>query len=154
MSHINVEVGRAVDAPPEEVYTFLADYRDKRPIILTSNFLDYTVEKGGRGAGTVISYRLRAGGRERPYRMQVEEPERGSMLVERDTGSSLVTTWRVSQGTAPGRSQVSVATEWEGGSGVGGFFERTFAPMGLRSIYTEMLNRLAQTLTGSTTAAR
>jgi hypothetical protein len=47
-----------------------------------------------------------------------------------------------------------VATEWEGGSGVGGFFERTFAPMGLRSIYTEMLNRLAQTLTGSTTAAR
>jgi hypothetical protein len=44
---------------------------------------------------------------------------------------------------------VSVTTDWEGGSGVGGFFERTFAPMGLRGIYTEMLNRLDQSLTGS-----
>jgi hypothetical protein len=29
---------------------------------------------------------------------------------------------------------------------VGGFFERTFAPMGLRRIYTDMLGRLAAAL--------
>jgi hypothetical protein len=68
-------------------------------------------------------------------------------------GSSLVTTWTIIP-TASGRqSRVVVTTEWEGGSGVGGFFERTFAPMALRNIYTTMLERLAQALTG-TAAAR
>jgi hypothetical protein len=153
MSHIHVEVGRAIDAPPAEVYRFLADYSDKHAVILTSNFLDYTVEKGGIGAGTVISYRLHAGGRERPYRMEIEEPEKGRVLRERDTNSSLVTTWTVDQGATPRQSRVSVATDWEGGSGMGGFFERTFAPMGLRGIYTEMLNRLGQSLTGTAAAS-
>ncbi len=37
-------------------------------------------------------------------------------------------------------------TEWEGGSGIGGFFERTFAPMGLRRIYGSMLSKLASLL--------
>ncbi len=152
MSRIHVGAERGVDAPPAEVYQFLADYREKRPIILTPHFHDYAVETGGMGAGTLIHYRLRAGGRERGYRMEVEEPERGRVLRERDINSSLVTTWTVNQGATPGQSRVLVTTEWEGGGGMGGFFERTFAPMGLRGIYAEMLNRLAQALTGSAAA--
>ena len=152
MSHIHVGAEREIDAPPAEVYAFLANYRDKHPIILTSNFYDYVVDQGGIGAGTVIRYRLHAGGRERPYRMEIEEPETGRVLRERDTNSSLVTTWTVNQGATPDQSRVAVATDWQGGSGVGGFFERTFAPKGLRGIHTEMLNRLALTLTGSAAA--
>lgn len=153
MSRIHVEAERVIDAPSKEVYAFLADYRDKRPIILTPNFLDYTVEQGGRGAGTVIRYRLQAGRRERAYHMRVEEPPGGNMLIERDLDSSLMTTWAVSPAASGRQARVVVTTEWEGGSGVGGFFERTFAPMALRTIYTDMLTRLAQALTG-TTAAR
>ncbi len=149
MSHIEVEVGRTIDAPPAEVYGFLSDYAQKHPTILTSNFLDYRVEQGGVGAGSVVYFRLRAGGRERPYRMEIEEPEKGRVLRERDTNSSLVTNWTIDQGANPGQSHVTIATDWEGGSGMGGFFERTFAPMGMRGIYTEILNRLEQALAGS-----
>ncbi len=149
MSHIHVEAERVIDASPAEVYMFLTDYETKHPRILTANFQQYAVERGGIGAGTVIRYRLHAGGRERPYHMQIDEPERGRVLRERDTDSSLMTTWTVDPGLTPSQSRVTVATDWEGGSGMGGFFERTFAPMGLRGIYTEMLNRLEQSLAGS-----
>lgn len=154
MSRIHVEVERTIDAPPEEVFAFLADYRDKRPIILTPNFLDYAVEQGGRGTGTVIRYRLQAGRRERAYRMRVEEPPGGSALVERDMDSSLVTTWTVISLASGRQSRVMATTEWEGSAGVGGFFERTFAPIALRGIYADMLDRLAQALTGTAAARR
>jgi hypothetical protein len=45
-----------------------------------------------------------------------------------------------------------VDSEWEGGTGVGGFFERTFAPLGLRNIYGEILSNLAGLLQPSSTA--
>ena len=68
MSHIHVQTEQVVAARPEEVWAFLTDYRNKRPQILTNNFLNYTVEQGGTGAGTVISYRLHAANRERASR--------------------------------------------------------------------------------------
>jgi hypothetical protein len=143
MSEIFVKSERIVNARPEEVYAQLIDYR-QRPKILTQNFLDYAVEQGGQGGGTVASYRLAAGGRERPYRMQVEESEKGHIITERDTNSSLVTTWTLQGINGGQQTRVILATTWSGGSGVGGFFERTFAPVGLRRIYAEMLNKLAQ----------
>ena len=154
MSQIHVEAERIIDAPPEEIYAFLADYREKRPIILTPNFLNYTVEQGGRGGGTVIHYRLQAGRRERTYHMRVEAPPGGSTLVERDLDSSLVTTWVVIALAGGRQARVVVTTEWEGSSGVGGFFERTFAPIALKGIYVNMLERLAQALTGTAAARR
>lgn len=153
MSHIRVDVERAIDASPAEVYAFLSDYAHRHPTILTSNFLDYGVEQGGVGAGTVVHFRLRAGGRERPYRMEIEEPEKGRVLRERDTNSSLVTNWTIDQGANAEQSHVTIATDWEGAGGMGGFFERTFAPMGMRGIYTEVLNRLEQSVAGSAAAS-
>lgn len=154
MSRIHAEAERVIDARPEEVYTFLSNYRESRPRILPANFQDYTVEQGGRGAGTIISYRLQAGNRERAYRMQVEEPSQGRVISERDLGSTLVNTWTVSP-ISGGQTLVTVTTEWESrASGVGSFFERTFAPMGLRHIYVDMLNRLAEALGASAAASR
>ena len=63
MSHISVHSERVIDASPEEIFSALADYEHKRPRILTPNFLNYRVEKGGQGSGTVISYVLQAAGR-------------------------------------------------------------------------------------------
>ena len=128
------------------MYAFLADYRDSRPRILPSNYLDYAVEEGGVGPGTVLSYRFRAAGRERAYRLHVESPGRRTLL-ERDAASSLVTTWRVMP--APNeRSIVRVVTEWRGSRGIGGVFERVFAPRGLRRLYEQVLERLEQALAG------
>jgi uncharacterized protein YndB with AHSA1/START domain len=146
MSRVSAQSERVIAAPPQEVYATLIDYQNKRPSILTPNFLDYTVEKGGVGEGTVISYRLQAGGRERPYHMQVTEPVRGQTLMERDLNSSLSTTWTLTPVQGGQQTKVQVKTSWEGARGIGGFFERTFAPMGLRRIYDQMLSQLAQTV--------
>lgn len=142
MSKIQVKNERVIKAQPEKVYDVIKDYKAKRPLFLTPNFLDYQVEKGGKGDGTVVSYRLQAARRERPYRMQVSEVAPGQSIQERDTNSSLVTTWTVTPVENGQQTKVSIVTDWEGGQGVGGFFERTFAPTGLHRIYDRMLDYL------------
>lgn len=154
MSRIHVEVERLLDAKPQDVYVFITDYLDKRPRILPANYSEFTVTKGGRGAGTVIRYRFQAARRERTYEMIVEEPSKGRVLLERDTTSSLVTTWTVTPTARKNQTRVAISTEWESSRGVGGFFERTFAPVGLRRVYIDMLDRLEQAIVPSSAAAR
>ena len=144
MSHIFVKKDQVIEARPSEVFNTLADYETRRPRILPPNYLDYAVEKGGRGSGTVIRYRFQAAGRERPYEMHVEETVKGQVLTERDKDSSLVTRWSVLPVNGGQKSRVSVETDWESAAGgIGGFFERTFAPLGLRRIYQDTLIALA-----------
>lgn len=154
MSRVTAQSERIIEAPAQEVYAALIDYQNKRPSLLTPNFLDYAVEKGGVGEGTVVSYRLQAGGRERPYRMQVTEPAKGQTLMEKDLNSSLSTTWTLTPMQGGRATKVQVTTSWEGSSGMGGFFERTFAPMGLRRIYNQMLSQLAQTVQNQQSGAK
>ncbi|MBV8712298.1 MAG: SRPBCC family protein [Solirubrobacterales bacterium] len=139
MATVTARASRVLDAPPERVLEFLRDYREGRPKILTDNYTAYRVEQGGHGQGTVIGYHFAAGGRERDYRVNVEED--GAGLVERDQLSSFVSHWSV----APNGSgaEVTLESSWQGASGIGGIFERTFAPMGLRRIYAQVLDRLA-----------
>jgi hypothetical protein len=140
MAAIHVSAEGPVGAPPDAVYGYLADMRNHHPNFLPPAFSDFHVESGGVGAGTIISYQLTAGGRTRPYRAQVAEPEPGRTLTESDTNSSAVTTFTVTpQGTG---SEVKIATTWQGAGGVGGFFERLFAPRVLRGIYQDELRRL------------
>jgi uncharacterized protein YndB with AHSA1/START domain len=143
MSRIHVEAERTMAASPADVYTSLADYQRKHQQMLPpDHFRDFTVEQGGRGDGTVVSFKLKAGGRERPFRMRVSEVERGRILQEIDTSSSTVTTFHVDPVAEGQRSRVRIVTEWEGAKGIGGFFERTFAPGALRRIYDTELSRL------------
>jgi hypothetical protein len=37
---------------------------------------------------------------------------------------------------------VRIRTTWQGAGGIGGFFERTFAPRAMRSLYADELRRL------------
>jgi hypothetical protein len=57
----------------------------------------------------------------------------------------MVTTWTVEPVEA-GRSRVRATTTWNGAGGIGGFFERTFAPKGLQRVYGEILGRLDREL--------
>lgn len=140
MATILVSAERTVDAPADAVYGYIADMREHHPQFLPSAFSDFQVESGGVGEGTITRFTVTAGGRTRQYRMKVAEPEPGRVLTESDTGSSLVTTTTVTpQG---GRSLVTISTAWQGAGGIGGFFERLFAPRAMRGIYTDELERL------------
>ncbi len=141
---VHADAEGSVAAPPAEVVAFLTDYR-RRPEILPANYQDYRVVEGGGGAGTVVAYRFKAGPRERDYRMLAETPD-ATTLVERDQGSTLVTTWRVLP--AGDGSRVRIETEWQGASGMGGFFERTFAPKALSRVHADTLARLATAVAG------
>lgn len=140
MAKIVVSAERTVEAPADAVYRYVADMREHHPRFLPGAFSDFQVESGGTGAGTVTRFKVTAGGRTREYRMRVDEPEPGRVLTESDTGSSLVTTTTVSP--QDGASLVQISTSWNGAGGIGGFFEKMFAPRAMRAIYTDELERL------------
>jgi len=139
MSKVVVTAERAVDAPAETVYGYLANLQEHRRF-LPPAFSDFEVEAGGVGAGSVVRFTVSAGGRERAYRMTVAEPEPGRVITESDSNSTLVTTFTVTpQGPT---SRVRILTSWDGARGVGGFFERLFAPRAMQKIYLDELARL------------
>jgi len=137
----SVSVEGQVGAPPADVFRYIADMRNHHPHFLPPAFSNFEVVSGGMGAGTVTTFRLNAGGRTRDFRMTTAEPEPGRRLVETDAGSTSVTTFIVDP-AAGGTSKVTIGTEWQGASGIGGFFERMFAPRVMRSIYADELRRL------------
>ena len=139
MGKVEASAERTIDAPAGQVYGYLADMH-KHPRFLPPAFSDFQVEEGGVGAGSVTRFAVTAGGRTRSYRMRVTEPEPGRVLVESDTNSSLVTTFNVEP--RDGKSLVRISTSWDGAGGIGGFFERTFAPRAMHRIYLDELERL------------
>lgn len=142
MGKVEAATHRDIAADPERVFTALADYRGTREKLLTEHFGEYEVREGGTGAGTVVRWRLQATSkRVRDCLVSVTEPDPGR-LVETDANSSMVTTWTVTP-AGEGRSRVTVETTWTGAGGVGGFFERTFAPKGLNRIHDAVLAALA-----------
>lgn len=140
MARIMVSAERTVDAPADVVYRYIADMREHHPRFLPPAFSDFRVESGGVGAGTITRFTVTAGGRTREYRMKVDEPDPGRVLTESDTGSSLVTTTTVCP--RDGASLVRISTAWDGAGGIGGLFERLFAPRVMRAIYADELERL------------
>jgi carbon monoxide dehydrogenase subunit G len=136
-----VSADGAVNAPADKVYEYISDMRQHHPKFLPPAFSDFQVESGGVGAGTVVKFTLNAGGRTRQYRNTVAEPEPGRVLTESDGNSTAVTTFTVSPRDG-GTSQVTISTAWQGAGGVGGFFERMFAPRATRALYADELRRL------------
>ncbi|MFC1413668.1 SRPBCC family protein [Streptacidiphilus sp. N1-12] len=133
---------RVVDAPPEQVFDALADYQDTRAGLLPPQYSEYEVREGGKGAGTVVHWKLQATEkRVRDCLFTVTEPTPGR-LVETDANSSLVITWTVTP-AGEGRSKAVVEATWTGAGGIGGFFERTFAPKGFSRIHDQVLEQLA-----------
>ena len=141
MSQVVVHAEKIISASAEQVSRALADYETVRPRILPVQFSEYRVESGGHGAGTAVHWKFAATSKRiRDQLLDVTEPAIGT-LVETDRNSSMVTTWTVlAEGT--GGSTVKIRTTWDGAGGIGGFFERTFAPKGLGRVYVELLHRL------------
>ena len=141
MAEARIVVERAIGAPADRVYTYLADYRQHHPRFLPPAFSDFRVEEGGVGAGTVIRFRLTVGGRTLDYHQRVAEPEPGRVLTESNVGDSGVTSFTV---TPEGDGcHLRIETVWHP-SGVAGFFERLLAPRMLRPLYNDELARIDQ----------
>ncbi|MEW2342699.1 SRPBCC family protein [Streptomyces griseoaurantiacus] len=142
MAQVEATTERVVAADAEKVFDSLADYTGTRAKLLPEHFSEYEVREGGDGEGTLVHWKLQATSkRVRDCLLEVSEPTDGE-LVEKDRNSSMVTTWRVTP-AGEGRARVVVTSTWNGAGGIGGFFEKTFAPKGLGRIYDAVLARLA-----------
>ncbi|WP_406442869.1 SRPBCC family protein [Streptomyces sp. NBC_00631] len=142
MAQVEATTERVVGADAETVFDALADYSGTRAKLLTEHFSEYEVREGGDGEGSLVHWKLQATSkRVRDCLLEVSEPTDGE-LVEKDRNSSMVTTWRVTP-AGEGRARVVVHTTWQGAGGIGGFFEKTFAPKGLGRIYDAVLDKLA-----------
>ncbi|MFZ2530451.1 MAG: SRPBCC family protein [Rhodococcus sp. (in: high G+C Gram-positive bacteria)] len=143
MAQVSASSSIQLAAAPDRVLAALADYETVRPRILSEHYTDYRVVSGGQGEGTVAQWKLHATEKRiRDIRAQVSVA--GSTITEQDANSTLVTTWSVvPNGTG---STVVTLTQWKGAGGIGGFFERTFAPLGLRKIQQQVLENLRREL--------
>lgn len=145
MGQVSASSSILLDAEPGVVLDAIADYRTMRPKILSAAFSDYAVLDGGRGRGTVATWKLRATqSRVREIRADVDMA--GHTVIEKDANSSLITRWTVAP-AGPG-SSVTVKTTWTGSTGIKGFFEKAFAPLGLRRIQDDVLANLKKAVEG------
>ena len=145
MGHVSAASTILINADPATVLSAVGDYREVRPKILSSHYRDYQVLEGGQGQGTVASWKLQATkSRVRDVRANVDVA--GHAVIEKDANSTMITNWTVAP-AGPG-SSVTITTTWAGASGLKGFFEKTFAPLGLRRIQAEVLANLKKELEG------
>ena len=143
MGHVSAASTILINAEPATVLSAVADYQNIRPKILSSHYRDYQVLQGGQGQGTVASWKLQATkSRVRDVRADVDVA--GHAVIEKDANSTMITNWTVAP-AGPG-SSVTVTTTWNGAGGVKGFFEKTFAPLGLKRIQGEVLANLKKEL--------
>lgn len=138
MSQVTAQKSITIAAAPERVLAAITDYT-RRAEILPPNYRDYTVAEGGQGAGTVAEWILQAT-EKRSRNVRATVTVDGDTVTETDANSSMVTTYSVAG--SGDRTTVTLTTTWQGAGGIGGFFEKTFAPKGLGRIYDELLTNL------------
>ncbi|MBJ8346116.1 SRPBCC family protein [Antrihabitans sp. YC2-6] len=143
MGQVSASSSVTVTAAPEKVIEALSDYETLRPRILPEQYRDYRVVSGGQGDGTVAEWTLQATSK-RSRNVSATVSVAGNTITERDGNSSMVTKWTVVPSGAG--AEVTTKTEWTGAGGIGGFFEKTFAPLGLKKIQAATLASLAKEL--------
>ncbi len=145
MGNVSAASTILINVEPGAVLTAVSDYRGVRPKILSSHYHDYRVLEGGQGQGTVATWKLQATkSRVRDVKASVDVA--GHAVIEKDANSTMVTNWTVAP-AGPG-SSVTVTTTWKGAGGMKGFFEKTFAPLGLKRIHAEVLANLKREIEG------
>ena len=146
MARIEIQESAELAGSAANAYVILADYHQGHPSILPrKHFTHLTVLEGGRGAGTVIRFGLKLGGRVQEATADVTEPVPGYVLVERvrdDRGTE--TTFAV-EPVGQDRSRVTIKTIWKA-RGPLAWLERLVAPRLLRPIYREELANLGRAL--------
>ena len=148
-----VEASAEIDAPASSVYRLVADYRDGHTrIVPPKYFSDLRVESGsGWGAGTVITYRMRALGTTTRARATVTEPQPGRVLVESDADNHTLTTFVVDP-LGEARSRLTISTTLPTRSGLRGWLERSFIRSYLERVYAAELALVKREVTSERSA--
>jgi hypothetical protein len=154
--HVRVEAGAQIAAPAAVVYRLIADYEQGHPrIVPPQYFRNLKVVRGGYGAGTEITFEMRAFGSVQHCRATITEPEPGRVLIETDAVTGAETRFEVaSEGSAA--SFVRFVTTIPTRSGVLGWVERAVTRAFLKRVYAAELARLGEVAVaelGVTTAA-
>jgi hypothetical protein len=144
---VHIEVTRLIAAPPSHVFSILSDYHVGHPRILPRGMENLAVERGGRGAGTVIRFQVRSFGSVRSMRASVDEPEPGRVLVERSLDENAVVTKFTVDPAYDGGSWVTIETSWTP-RGPRALLERLIGPFLLERAYGEELDNLARVAVG------
>lgn len=145
MGQVTASHSMDIAAAPDVVMKALTDYETARPAILPANYQDYNVVSGGNGDGTVVHWILQATEKRRRD-VTADVTVTPHTITERDRNSTMVTTYAVvSSGSG---AKVTTTTTWKGAGGIGGFFEKTFAPKGLNRIQEELLGNLKKRIEG------
>lgn len=145
MGQVSAASSVLINAEPETVLTAISDYQQVRPKILSDAYSAYQVLEGGQGRGTVAKWKLQAT-KSRVREVQADVDVAGHTVIEKDANSTMVINWTVSP--AGDGSTVTMKTTWTGAGGVKGFFEKTFAPLGLKRIQDEVLDNLKTQVEG------
>jgi hypothetical protein len=147
MGQIDVADQRELAAKPAAVADALTEYRDIRGHLWPEMITEYRVVEGGTGDGTRIQYRLHATRKrirsvDATVSTSASPTGAGTTITESDQNSTLRTVWTV-EPNGSDRSLVRVSTTWRGAGGIGGFFERRFAPLGIHRLHQGVLDALA-----------
>jgi hypothetical protein len=144
MSNIHVEMSRVINATPAAVHAVISDYHVGHPAILPKPyFKNLMVKKGGKGAGTEMTFDMEVFGSKRTFHQTVSEPEPGRVLVETEVDGSVVTKFffdPVEDGT---RCRVTITTDMKAASGIQGLIERLVIPRFNPRLYQQELQLLA-----------
>lgn len=137
MAQLTITASQKIAAPAEKIYATIADYQHSHPKILPMPpFIALTVEKGGVGAGTVITFQMKVSGRVQTLRAEVSEPQPGRVLVEKNDNNS-VTTFTVEPD-----GLVTITTTMPIRDGFLGKIEGWFARQYLYPTYVQELKQL------------
>lgn len=145
MGQVSASSTVLINAEPATVLAAVADYRNVRKKILSPQYSEYEVLEGGQGQGTVVKWKLQAT-KSRVREVKAIVDVAGHTVIEKDANSTMVTNWTVAP-AGPG-SSVTLKTSWTGAGGIGGFFEKTFAPLGLKKIQSQVLANLKAQVEG------
>jgi hypothetical protein len=144
MIHMKTQIATAsklINAPVEEIYNIIADYRNGHPNILPKPyFLSLDVEEGGFGAGTIVQFQMRLLGQIQSFRSLITEPEPGHVLVETDINSGIPTSFTVESAGNNHQTRVRISTELKGRNALEGFIAKVI----LQKVYRQELELLAK----------
>ena len=143
MASYQVSKSLRISASPAKVYPVIADYHEGHPQILPPKYFGpLSIEQGGVGEGTVISFSMRVFGQTRPIRAQITEPQPGRQMVERDLDTGVTTVFDVAPANGGAASDVTITTILDARTGLGGAAERALTRWLLPRIFGEELERL------------
>lgn len=143
MPRYTVHAEATMRARPDVIWEILTDYQTDHPRILPKGFSALQIERGGKGAGTVIRFSVRTLGVTQEYRGEVTTPEPGRVLIETYSNNGSITTFTITPLESGQGSRVQISTELDARPGIPGAIERAMTRLVMRRLYREELGKLA-----------